>query len=154
MRAKLGLGKCPAGSGKLWASSDLPAAVWRQQTLGSLRVTSRSRYGEGAEGSGGWTASGGRACAALRDSQTTDMDMDISYYAALLRQTAPVPSYMYTRATGRRLSRRATRLSGISRCNSSCNSTLLVKRPLRRSLSTWRMEPHGARPTKSAYCVF
>lgn len=131
MRAKLGLGQCPAGSGKLWASSDLPVAVSRQQTLGSLRVTSRSRYGDGAEGSEGWMASGGHA-ARLRDSQTTDITW-VDTSSSITHSPRPV---LYTRATGRRLSRRAKRLSGISRCNSSCNSTLFVKRQLGQSTQT------------------
>ena len=101
----------------------MPVAVSRQQTLGSLRVTSRSRYGDGAEGSEGWMASGGHA-ATLRDSQTTDITW-VDTSSSITHSSRPV---LYTRATGRRLSRRAKRLSGISRCNSSCNSTLFVKR--------------------------
>ena len=121
----------------------MPAAVSRQQTLGSLRVTSRSRYGDGAEGSEGWTASGGHA-ARLRDSQTTDITW-VDTSSSITHSSRPV---LYTRATGRRLSRRAKRLSGISRCNSSCNSTLFVKRQLGQATQT-----NALAVDKGAYCV-
>lgn len=146
MRAKLGLGQCPAGSGKLWASSDLPVAVSRQQTLGSLRVTSRSRYGEGVDGSEGWTASGGWAYAALRDAQTTDIKSTNYSSHALLRQTAPVPSYIRARPDAGHRGERRGYLA-------LADATRPATRPCSSRGHSEGREPHSARPTKSACCV-
>ena len=66
--------------------------------LGSLRVTSRSRYGDGVEGCKGWMASGGHAAA--EDSETLRQTSAITILRCLGRQgsdsSRPV---LYTRAT-------------------------------------------------------
>ena len=105
----------PGGSGKLSASSDLPVAVSRQRTLGSLRV--RAAPGmemaqRALEADGEWWT-----CTCSTQTSAPVVTAVVHYALRCLDSSRPV---LYTRATRRRRSR----LSGISRCN----STLFVKR--------------------------